>query len=75
MRDWFENLDLIRSLILCFFFSYEIGYSVFICDMPSADDSVFILQLFLRMTLNIAVESKLQKADCDFKPHLITFSL
>lgn len=31
--------------------------------MPSADDSVFILQLFLRMTLNIAVESTLQKAD------------
>lgn len=31
--------------------------------MPSADDSVFILQLFLKMTLNIAVESTLQKAD------------
>lgn len=45
------------------FLSYEVGYSLFICNMPSADDSVFILQLFLRMTLNIAVESILQKAD------------
>lgn len=64
VSDWFENLDSMCSLILCFFFlSYEVGYSLFICNMPSEDDSVFILQLFLRMTLNIAVESTLQKAD------------